>query len=203
MLNRIDEVINRYREVQHDLQYDVFISYKHTLPDGGGLTIDSEKARELYEEISKTGLKVFYAPQAKLVAGREFEPHIISALNSARVMIVVGTCREYLEAKWVQNEWRRYQWLMQNDRRVKRTLFCYLAGGMQVRDLPPDLNNGIQAITDGIMARKKLYEALQAVFPNRNLGTGGAKPARTPAPAPASVHGINLDNLYQRAMLFL
>ena len=40
--------------------------------------------------------------------GEQYEPYIFSALNSAKVMLVVGTRKEYFEAVWVKNEWRPF-----------------------------------------------------------------------------------------------
>ncbi len=39
---------------------------------------------------------------------RRREPYIFAALNSARVMVVIGTRPEYYNAVWVKNEWSRY-----------------------------------------------------------------------------------------------
>ena len=41
-------------------------------------------------------------------AGTEFEPYIFAALNSAKIMLVVGTSPENINAVWVKNEWSRY-----------------------------------------------------------------------------------------------
>ena len=37
-----------------------------------------------------------------------YEPYIFAALNSAKVMVVLGTKPEYFNAVWVKNEWSRY-----------------------------------------------------------------------------------------------
>ena len=40
--------------------------------------------------------------------GTAYEPYIFAALNSARVMVALGTKPEYFNAVWVKNEWSRY-----------------------------------------------------------------------------------------------
>ena len=43
-------------------------------------------------------------------------------------MLVVGTCREYFDAVWVKNEWRRFLKLMKED--SSRLLIpCYQGDG--------------------------------------------------------------------------
>ncbi len=56
--------------------------------------------------------------------GREYEPYIFAALNSAKVMLVVGSKAEYFSAVWVKNEWSRFLKLMKTDRK-KLLIPCY------------------------------------------------------------------------------
>lgn len=118
--------------------YDVFICYKET-DEGGQRTRDSALAQEVYYGLTEQGYKVFFSRitlEDKL--GQQYEPYIFAALNSARVMIVIGTKPEYFNSVWVKNEWSRYLHLMKNDR--KRLLIpCYR--GMDPYDLPDELSN--------------------------------------------------------------
>ena len=100
--------------------YDVFICYKET-DDNGERTHDSVDATDLYYELTDMGYKVFFSRitlEDKL--GTAYEPYIFAALNSAKVMVVLGSKPEYFNAVWVKNEWSRFLALMKNDR--KRTL---------------------------------------------------------------------------------
>ena len=88
--------------------YDIFISYKE-LDEDGERTIDSVIAQDIYKALNKEGYRVFFSRislEGKL--GIEYEPYIFAALNSAKVMIVVGTDYEYFNAVWVKNEWSRF-----------------------------------------------------------------------------------------------
>ncbi len=96
--------------------YDVFICYKET-DEAGERTHDSVMAEDIYEALVKDGYKVFFARitlEDKL--GKEYEPYIYSALKSSKVMLVVGTSLENLEAVWVKNEWSRYLEFMKKDK---------------------------------------------------------------------------------------
>ncbi len=94
--------------------FDVFICYKES-DNSGRRTPDSVLATELYHELEREGLKVFFSRitlEDKL--GQEYEPYIFAALNSAKVMVVLGTKAEYFNAVWVKNEWSRYLALIKN-----------------------------------------------------------------------------------------
>lgn len=88
--------------------FDVFICYKET-DNNGRRTPDSVLANDLYHQLTQEGFKVFFARitlEDKL--GSAYEPYIFAALNSAKVMVVLGTKPEYFNAVWVKNEWSRY-----------------------------------------------------------------------------------------------
>ena len=93
---------------QKEEPFDVFICYKET-DANGRRTPDSVLANDLYHQLTQEGFKVFFARitlEDKL--GTAYEPYIFAALNSAKVMVVLGTKPEYFNAVWVKNEWSRY-----------------------------------------------------------------------------------------------
>lgn len=90
-------------------RYDVFICYKES-DVAGNRTQDSVLGQEIYYELTKKGYRVFYARktlEGKL--GSAYEPVIFAALNSAKIMVVIGTKPEHLNSVWVKNEWGRYR----------------------------------------------------------------------------------------------
>lgn len=107
--NAINEIQKGILAVsQHEDPFDVFICYKET-DDAGRRTPDSVLANDLYHQLTQEGFKVFYSRitlEDKL--GCEYEPYIFAALNSAKVMVVLGTKPAYFNAVWVKNEWSRY-----------------------------------------------------------------------------------------------
>ena len=80
-------------------------------------TLDSVLAQERSLALTDKGYRVFFSRitlEDKL--GSAYEPYIFAALNSAKVMVVLGTRPEYFNAVWVKNEWSRYLKLMPRDR---------------------------------------------------------------------------------------
>ena len=146
--------------VKNEKPFDVFICYKEK-DENGNRTVDSGIANDIYYQLTEEGFKVFYAAitlEDKL--GTAYEPYIFAALNSAKVMLVLGTRPEYFNAVWVKNEWARYLKLMKKDR--TRSLFpCYR--DMDAYELPEEFAH-LQAqdmskvgfITDIIRGIKKL-----------------------------------------------
>lgn len=99
---------------QREEPFDVFICYKES-DNAGRRTPDSVLANDLYHQLVQEGFKVFFARitlEDKL--GSAYEPYIFAALNSAKVMVVLGTRPEYFNAVWVKNEWSRYLSLIKN-----------------------------------------------------------------------------------------
>ena len=105
----INEIQKGILEIsQKEELFDVFICYKET-DANGRRTPDSVLATDLYYQLTQEGFKVFFSRitlEDKL--GTAYEPYIFAALNSAKVMVVLGTKPEYFNAVWVKNEWSRY-----------------------------------------------------------------------------------------------
>ena len=105
----IDKIQKGILEISNKEEpFDVFICYKET-DASGNRTQDSVYAQDIYTALTKEGYKVFFSRitlENKL--GSAYEPYIFAALNSARVMLVVGTNKDNFNAVWVKNEWSRY-----------------------------------------------------------------------------------------------
>lgn len=105
----IDRIQKQILEISsHEEPFDIFICYKES-DENGNRTKDSVIAQDLYDALEDEGYKVFFARitlEDKL--GTAYEPYIFAALNSAKVMIVVGTKPEHMNAVWVKNEWSRF-----------------------------------------------------------------------------------------------
>lgn len=123
---------------QKEEPFDVFICYKET-DANGRRTQDSVLANDLYHQLTQEGFKVFFARitlEDKL--GTAYEPYIFAALNSAKVMVVLGTKPEYFNAVWVKNEWSRYLALIKNG--AKKTLIPAYRD-MDPYDLPEEFSH--------------------------------------------------------------
>lgn len=159
--------------------FDVFICYKET-DNNGRRTPDSVLATELYNELTREGFKVFFARitlEDKL--GTAYEPYIFAALNSSKVMVVLGTKPEHFNAVWVKNEWSRYLALIKNGAK-KMLIPAYK--DMDPYDLPEEFSH-LQAqdmsklgfmhdLVHGIKKIAKIDEPKkqEAVVINQNAG---------------------------------
>lgn len=127
----IDEIQKGILEISSKEEpFDIFISYKEN-DDSGRRTQDSVLANDLYHQLTNEGFKVFFSRitlEDKL--GTAYEPYIFSALNSAKVMVVIGTKPEYFNAVWVKNEWSRYLALVKKSDGKKMLIPAY-------RDMDP------------------------------------------------------------------
>lgn len=112
----IDDIQKGILEIsKKEKPFDIFICYKET-DESGKRTQDSVIANDLYYQLTREGFKVFFAAitlEDKL--GKAYEPYIFAALNSAKVMIVLGTKPGYFNAPWVKNEWSRYLKIIKKD----------------------------------------------------------------------------------------
>ena len=122
---------------QNTEPYDVFISYKE-LDANGERTRDSILAQDIYYQLTEKGCRVFFSRiSLEDVPGTQYEPYIFAALNSAKVMVAVGTSGENLNAVWVKNEWSRFLAMMRKDK-GKLLIPCYR--DMDPYDLPEQLS---------------------------------------------------------------
>ena len=194
---RIDRILQRYLEIsRNDPAYDVFICYKETGADGKR-TVDSVRAGEIYRELTNEGFKVFFAPvtlENKL--GEDYEPYIFAAIHSAKVMVVVGTKPEYMNAVWVKNEWSRFLTLAKED--SKKTLIP-VYGNMDPYDMPEAFRFKQSQDMGKLGFMLDLVRGIEKLV-------GKNAPAKVPQTASyekAAAPAANIETLLQRAAIFL
>ncbi len=171
--------------------FDVFICYKET-DANGRRTTDSVVATELYHELTKEGFKVFFARitlEDKL--GSAYEPYIFAALNSAKVMVVLGTKPEHFNAVWVRNEWSRYLALIKGG--ANKTLIPAYKD-MDPYDLPEEFSH-LQA-----QDMTKLGFMQDLVRGVRKIAGDNLQTTVSPVVTAA---GASVDSLIKRAFMFL
>lgn len=179
---------------QKEEPFDVFICYKET-DSRGARTPDSVLANDLYHQLTQEGFKVFFSRitlEDKL--GSAYEPYIFAALNSAKVMVVLGTRPEYFNAVWVKNEWSRYLALIKNGAK-KMLIPAYK--DMDPYDLPEEFSH-LQAQDMGKLGfMQDLIRGIKKIVASDEQKTA-AKPA-----APAAAGSTGAAPLLERAFLFL
>lgn len=164
--------------------FDIFICYKET-DSAGNRTTDSVIAQDIYEALTDKGYRVFFSRitlEDKL--GQEYEPYIFAALNSAKIMLVVGTKQENFNSVWVKNEWARYLALAEKDD-DKNIIPCY-------RDMSPyDLPQELQALQSQDVSK---VGYMQDLLRGIEKLIGSETPAGTI---------FSADAFVERAMIFL
>ncbi len=174
--------------------FDIFICYKET-DASGRRTQDSVLANDLYHQLTNEGFKVFFSRitlEDKL--GTAYEPYIFAALNSAKVMVVLGTKPEHFNAVWVKNEWSRYLSLVKQSGGKKVLIPAYR--DMDPYDLPEEFSH-LQAqdmsklgfMQDLIRGIKKIAKA--------------DEPKQTPEEKVVIGGNVNVAPLLKRAFMFL
>ena len=180
---------------RNEKPYDVFICYKET-DENGMRTNDSVLAQDIYDALTAKGLKVFFSRitlEDKL--GRQYEPYIFAALNSAKVMLAIGTKYEHFHAPWVKNEWSRFLRLAAKDR-SKILIPCFR--DMDPYDLPDEFK-GLQAQDLGKLgAVQDIVRGVEKLLAKEAPAKQDAPQAAASNPASATV-----QSLLKRAFMYL
>ena len=168
---QLEDIRRRIIEVsKYEQPYDCFICYKET-DQYGNRTPDSVIAEEVYEKLTEKGYRVFFSKvtlEEKL--GVEYEPYIFAALNTAKVMIVIGTSKDNFEAVWVRNEWGRYLKLM-NESKDRYLIPCYK--NMNPYDMPTELSKLQAQDFNKIGAIQDLVRGVEKIISKKNTSGEG------------------------------
>lgn len=206
----IEDIRKKILEIsKKETPFDVFICYKET-DDHGRRTPDSVLAQDLYFGLQGEGFKVFFSRitlEDKL--GIAYEPYIFAALNSSRIMVVLGTRPEHFNAVWVKNEWSRYLTRIQNG---EKKVLIPAYRDMDPYDLPDEFSH-LQALDmsklgflqDLIRGIKKILRPEEqhtsaGDTASQNTTASANTTADTTAAATASV---SASSLLKRAYIFL
>ena len=179
---------------RNEKPYDIFICYKETDSSSGERTIDSTLAQDIYYQLTNEGYKVFFARitlEDKL--GQEYEPYIFAALNSAKVMLVIGTKAEYYNAVWVKNEWARFLEIAKKDKK-KLLIPCYR--DMDAYELPEELSLFQSQDMSKIGFIQDLIRGIKKIVSND-------VPEKTVYVQSETAPGASMENLIKRATMAL
>ena len=157
----IDAAQQRIRELQvNEPGYDIFLCYKETALTSNDPTEESRVARRLYNDLTRKGYRVFYAPESlATLVGENYEAGIYHAIETARVMLVIATRPDHLMSAWVHSEWSRF--LERIDSGEEKHLVPVYSG-MRAEDLPVAFaNRSLQALCmDELTWQDKMESAL-------------------------------------------
>ena len=185
----IDDIQKGILEISNKEEpFDVFICYKET-DNNGRRTQDSVLANDLYHQLTQEGFKVFFSRitlEDKL--GTAYEPYIFAALNSAKVMVVLGTKPEYFNAVWVKNEWSRYLALVKQSNGKKILIPAYR--DMDPYDLPEEFSHLQAQDMSKLGFMQDLIRGIKKI-----IGTEQPQVVRQEVVAAAPTYGSNVDAL--------
>ena len=192
----IDRIMSEILKISKSEEpYDIFICYKET-DEKGDRTIDSVIAQDVYDALTDKGYRVFFSRitlEDKI--GREYEPYIFAALNSAKVMLAFGTKYEYFHAVWVKNEWSRFLKLMAKDK-TKSLVPCYK--DLDAYDMPDEFK-ALQAQDMGkVGAIQDLVRGVEKLLPKNAESTTVKETVVVNNGA-----GATVDSLLKRVFIFL
>lgn len=137
-----------------DSDYQVFISFKNK-DERGEHTPDRALAEKIYHHLKGLGLRVFFSGHTLRDDGAsDYIKAIHQALDSALVLVAVGTSSENLASKWIVEECSIFLNELTSSRKEGGQLFTYV-DGVPIDRLPIMLR-GRQVITHGPGAMEEL-----------------------------------------------
>lgn len=171
----LERIRNRFIELSQKEEnvYDIFISFKQTDDRYHRETVDCSKAENLYHKLKDMGYRVFFSKVTLANrGGDDYEPIIYTALETSKVMVVIGSSRENLEAPWVRNEWNRFLDMMQTTSGKK--LLPVLIEGM-APEMLPDALQSIQGYNiDTQIGMDRLLSRIIQLVPRKTEKAGEA-----------------------------
>ena len=137
---------------------DIFICYKDSDEERDiARTDDSYEAQNLYTYLMSKGYSVFFSRESlRDKVAEKYEPYIFNALNTAHVMIVYSSSKEYLESTWVKNEWTRFFKKIKNKQKQDNSLI--LAYDKMKPSEFPKVFSSVQCMN---ASQKTFYEDLE------------------------------------------
>ncbi len=113
-------------------EWDIFISFRN-------VPADVELADEVYESLRARGFSVFFSKYSVVGHGEaEFQRAISAGLESARILVLIGTDKANIESKWVLAEWSTFINEINSNRKPGGQLYLYTSK-VAPGDLPIDL----------------------------------------------------------------
>ena len=132
----IDSIREEFFELQKSgLDYDCFLCVKVTAPEGGH-TADYERANDIYYHLKDSGYKPFFSErEMKGREGSAYEALILYALYTSECMLIVCSNEEYLQTKWVKNEYLRFLQMIKDEEK-ERDALTFVFYGKPIEKLP-------------------------------------------------------------------
>lgn len=134
--NEIDHIRSEFAKMEASgLDYNCFICVK-VRDENKQYTEDSKDADYIYKLLQEKGYKPFYSEyEIRNKQGTDYEAHILYALKKSECMLIVCRNEEYLQTKWVKNEYTRFLKLIAAGEKEADSL-TFVFFGRPVENLP-------------------------------------------------------------------
>ncbi|MBQ7306926.1 MAG: TIR domain-containing protein [Clostridia bacterium] len=162
LANKIKDAKDMYTNIKDTTEpFDVFICFKNS-DENGNHTKDRELAMDIYNEFSDTYNIFFSEKTLKDIKSnyREYEPNIYYGLYTAKVMLLICSKKEYLESKWLKNEWSRFTQINKQGNENK-CIIPIFTNDFNPENLPSELWHN-----QGIFDDRKLMNTIQVTLKN-------------------------------------
>lgn len=154
--------------------YQIFISFKAT--EECAQTADVAVANDLYETLTACGFRVFFSNRSIFKGGSsDFAKEIDNALDSCRLLIVVGSKLSYINSRWVEYEWKTFHSDILSNVKTDAQIITFTEGVDTVQ--LPRILRYVQNF--GYSNKKGMVEFIQAFFQKGETG-GLPQPAYSP-----------------------
>lgn len=116
---------------------DVFISYKKTFNELE--TEDAFIAKRLADSLLSKGIGVFFSEKTLFEQGySKYKKAIDAALDTAKILVVIGTKKEYIFSEWLEYEYETFNRAIFNKKKPNGEIISYITG-FKNADLPNTL----------------------------------------------------------------
>ena len=129
--------------------------------------------------------------------GSAYEPYIFGALNSASVMVVIGTKKDHFEAVWVKNEWSRFLSMIKVG---KKKVLIPAYRDMDPYDLPKEFSHLQAQDMAKLGFMQDLVRGIKKIIGRDKKGSSSSTERATPH---GGEYTQNSSPLLRRAFLFL
>ncbi len=161
LAKRMQQLKLKYQTIKRTTKpYDIFICFKKNASQNT-VTADYKLAYELYNRLSRDYNVFFSERSLSNIVVREYEPNIYHALYTAKVMLVLCSRREYLDAQWVKNEWSRFREISKNSAEPKAMIPIFIDGF--IPDYLPDELRSCQGVRADVNLMANLTEMISHI----------------------------------------
>ena len=169
----------------------MFICFKN-LDDEGRPTEDAALARDVHDFMAARGLSVFFSNVSLEKLGiSAYKKSIDQALDSARVLVAVGTSAANLDSEWVRYEWDSFYSDVLSGVKPEARVFVY-AKGVPLKDLPRALRQS-QLINHAAGSLELLFNFIANAFGKEPIRIPVAKGDHEYAEPPPAIEALLHD----------